>query len=55
MAETAVKRLLCCLFQRTGNAMGQVYHSWWRICQEKNVFSRFVYHMFYILYPFVTY
>jgi hypothetical protein len=41
-----VKRLLCCEFRRTGKAMGQVY--------ERNVFSRFEYHMFYVLYPFVT-
>jgi hypothetical protein len=25
VAETAVKRLLCCGFRRTGKAMGQVY------------------------------
>jgi hypothetical protein len=24
-------------------------------CQEIHVFSRFEYHMFYVLYPFVTY
>jgi hypothetical protein len=34
--------------------MGQVYQCWWRICREINVFSRFEYHMFYILYPFVA-
>jgi hypothetical protein len=27
----------------------------WRICREINVFSRFEYHMFYVLYPFVIY
>jgi hypothetical protein len=27
----------------------------WRICGETKVFSRFEYHMFYVLYPFVTY
>jgi hypothetical protein len=32
-----VKRLLCCGFRRTGNAMGQVYQCWWRICREINV------------------
>jgi hypothetical protein len=37
MAETTVKRLLCCEFRRTGKAMGQVYQCWWRICRE-NVF-----------------
>jgi hypothetical protein len=26
-----------------------------RICREINVFPRFEYHMFYVLYPFVTY
>jgi hypothetical protein len=34
VAETAVKRLLCCGFLRTGKAMRQVYHCWWRICRE---------------------
>jgi hypothetical protein len=55
MAETTIKRFLCCGFRRTGKAMGQVYQCWWRICLEINVFSRFEYHMFYVLYPFVTY
>jgi hypothetical protein len=32
--------------------MGQVYQCWWRICREINVFSRFEYHKFYVLYPF---
>jgi hypothetical protein len=35
--------------------MRQVYQCWWRICREIYVFSRFQYHMFYVLYPFVTY
>jgi hypothetical protein len=36
--------------------MGQVYQCWWRICREINAFFfRFEYHMFYILYPSVTY
>jgi hypothetical protein len=34
VAETTVKRLLCCGFRRTGKVMGQVYHCWWRICRE---------------------
>jgi hypothetical protein len=38
VAETAAKRLLCCGFRRTGNAMGQVYQCWWRICREIDVF-----------------
>jgi hypothetical protein len=54
VAETTVKRLLCCGFRRTGKAMGQMNQCWWRICREIDVFSRFEYHMFYILYPFVT-
>jgi hypothetical protein len=49
-----VKRLLRCKFRRTGQAMGHAYQCWWRICREINVFfSRFEYHMFYVLYPFV--
>jgi hypothetical protein len=55
VAEATVKRLLHCGFQHTGKAMGQVYQYWWRICQELQVFSRIKYHMFYGLYPFVTY
>jgi hypothetical protein len=55
MAETTVERLLCCGFRRTGKATGQVYQCWWRICRETNVSSRFEYHMFYDLCPFVTY
>jgi hypothetical protein len=51
VAETTVKRLLCCGFRRTGKAMGQC---WWKISQEINIFSKFEYHMFYVLYPFVT-
>jgi hypothetical protein len=42
-------------FRRTVKAMGQVYQYWWRICREINVFSRFECHMFYVLYPFMTY
>jgi hypothetical protein len=26
--------------------MGQVYQCWWRICQVRNVFSMFEYHIF---------
>jgi hypothetical protein len=48
------KRLRCFGFRRTGKAMGQVYQCCWRICREINVFSRFEYHMFYVLYPSVT-
>jgi hypothetical protein len=35
--------------------MGQVYRCWRRICREINIFPKFEYHMFYVLYPFVTY
>jgi hypothetical protein len=35
--------------------MGHVYQRWWRICPEINVFPTFECHMFYLLYPFVTY
>jgi hypothetical protein len=33
-----VKRLMCCGFRRTGKAIGQECHCWWRICREINVF-----------------
>jgi hypothetical protein len=39
-AETTVKILQSCGFRRTGNAMGQVYQCWWRICREINVSSQ---------------
>jgi hypothetical protein len=55
VAATTVKRLPCCEFRRTGKAMGQAYQCWWRICRDINVFSRFEYHTFYALYPFVSY
>jgi hypothetical protein len=55
VAETRIKSLLCCRFQRTGEVMRKVYQCWWKIYQEINVLSRFEYHMFYVLYPFVTY
>jgi hypothetical protein len=29
VSETPGKRLLCCGFQHTGKAMGQVYQCWW--------------------------
>jgi hypothetical protein len=54
VAETTVKRLTCCGFRRIGKAMGQVYQCWWRICREINLFSRFEYHMFHVLYPFMS-
>jgi hypothetical protein len=48
------QKLLCCGFRRTGKTMGQMYQCWRRIWWEINVFIRFEYHMFYVLYPFVT-
>jgi hypothetical protein len=55
VAETAAKRFLCCGFRRTGKAVGQVYQCWRRTCGEMNIFCRFEYRMFCVLYPFVTY
>jgi hypothetical protein len=55
VAKTTVLDFYAVGFWHIGKAMGQVYQCWWRICQEINVFPRFEYHMFYILYPFVTY
>jgi hypothetical protein len=54
--EITVNIFLCCAFQFTGKATGHMYQCWWRICQEIKVFfSRFEYHMFYVLHPFVIY
>jgi hypothetical protein len=54
VAETAARRLLCCLFRRIGKAMGQVL-----IVlvgdMSRNIFFQFEYLIFYVLYPFVTY
>jgi hypothetical protein len=56
VAETTVKIFLCCRFRRTGKEMRQMYQCLWRICREMIFFfPRFEYHMFYVLYPFVTY
>jgi hypothetical protein len=55
VAEITVKILLCCGFRSAGKAMEQVYQCWWRICREIKILSRFEYHMFYGLYPFVSY
>jgi hypothetical protein len=35
--------------------MGQMCQCWWSICREINIFPRFEYHMFYVLYPLVFY
>jgi hypothetical protein len=40
MPETTFKRLLCCVFQRTGKAMRHVYLWWGWICREINIFSQ---------------
>jgi hypothetical protein len=37
VAETTVKRFLCCEFLRTAKAMGQLYQCWRRIYREENV------------------
>jgi hypothetical protein len=50
-----VKICLGCGFRRIGKAMRQVYQCWCRICREINVFPRFQYHMFSVLYQSVTY
>jgi hypothetical protein len=42
-------------FRRTGKATGQIYQCWRRIYREINVFSRFEYPVFYVLYTFVIY
>jgi hypothetical protein len=40
VVETTDKILLCCAFWRTGKGTGQMYHCWWRICREINVFPQ---------------
>jgi hypothetical protein len=40
---------------RTGNAMGQVYQCWCRICREINVSFIFEYYMFNVLYQFMIF
>jgi hypothetical protein len=44
IAETTVKRVLCCGFRHIGKAMRQVYQCWWSICREINVISSFECH-----------
>jgi hypothetical protein len=56
VAETTVRRLLCCGFRRTGKATEQVYQCWLRIRREINVFfSGSNITCFTFLYQFVTY
>jgi hypothetical protein len=51
VAETTIKRILRCAFRRTGKANGQLLvEDMWR----NGCLSKFEYHMFYVLYPFVT-
>jgi hypothetical protein len=52
VAETTIERLLCCVFRRTGKAMEQVLVE--DTSRNKCFISRFIYHMFYVLCPFVT-
>jgi hypothetical protein len=52
VAETTAKTLLCCGFQHTGQAMGQVYQCWWRICREISI--SFQVRILHALYPFVA-
>jgi hypothetical protein len=53
VAETTGKRLLCCGFRRSGKTMGHVSMFMEDMSRNK-CFSRFEYHMFYILYSFMT-
>jgi hypothetical protein len=50
VAETAVKKFLCCGFRRTGKAMGQVPILVEDMSSNK-FFPQFEYHMFYVLHP----
>jgi hypothetical protein len=44
-----------CGFRRASKAMGHLYQCWWRICREINVVPSSENHIFYVVYPFVTY
>jgi hypothetical protein len=50
------QRLLYCRFRCSGKAIDQVYQCCSRICREIDFFliSSFEYHIFYVLYSFVT-
>jgi hypothetical protein len=37
VAQTTVKRLLCCGVRRSGKDIEQMYQCWWRTCREINV------------------
>jgi hypothetical protein len=49
VAETTVKRIVCCGFRRTGKAKGVEDMS-----RNKCFFFRFENQIFYVLYPFVA-
>jgi hypothetical protein len=46
VAEATVKNVYAAGFRRIGEATGQIYQSWWRICGEIIVFPRLEYHIF---------
>jgi hypothetical protein len=54
VAETTVKRLLCCGFRRARKAMGRVHQYCWRICREINVLFQVRISYVLLVYPFVT-
>jgi hypothetical protein len=54
VADTTVKRFLCCGFRRTGKAMGKCSNVG-GVYVEKYVFLPGSNITFYVLYPFVTY
>jgi hypothetical protein len=52
LAETTVKRLLCCGFRSTCTSVPMLVDD---MSRNECFFTWFEYHMFYVLYPFVTY
>jgi hypothetical protein len=55
VAETIVKRPLCCGFRPIGKTKGQVINVGGGYIEKRMFFPGIEYHMFYVLYPFVTY
>jgi hypothetical protein len=55
VAETTVKRLLCAGFDALVKRWDKCMKVGGGYVEKINVFPRFEYHMFYVLYPFVTY
>jgi hypothetical protein len=51
MVETTVKRFLYCGFRLDGTSISMMVED----MSRNKCFSRFEYHMFHVLYPFVTY